>query len=280
MIVPNCRQRITSQDLAFALEAVAGSAPGGDAGTLLSEDIDLDELLESPALFGALVKSHRLLSVSPYFFYYVVVRQVFQERGISERSVADYVSALLAHFLEGKRLREHAASAPRSFVYLIDLIESARGARDQQAAFALEARIGDVALFLTGIFPDAIYHRQTYGRRLPGLEYYEAMGRSGYRSAAQHPPPRHAELAGVLGFIASEFRYVRQALNELSDAYFCMSRRHGESLDRLLRQALYGTAGDLGTRGDMGTGGDLGSGGEFGAEGDPEAGTSDEWYDA
>jgi hypothetical protein len=237
MIVANCRQRITAADLAFALGVLTpDDAP--QQRELLSRDVDLDRLLDSRELFDALVRTRALLSVSPYFFYYVLVRQVFVERGISERSIADYVGALLSYFLEGKRLRA-AASEPRSFVYLVDLIESARRARDSQVAFACEARIGDVALFLTGVFPDAIHHRQTYGRRLPGLEYYEAVGRSGYLSAAQHPPPRHAELAGVLGFIASEFREVRKALNELADEYFCMGPARRDSVERLLRQALF-----------------------------------------
>ena len=242
MIVPNSRQRITQQDLSFALEAVAQNATGpAEDGALRPHDLDLDELLDSRALFDALIRSRALLSVSPYFFYYVLVRQVLLERGVADRSIADYVSALLAHFMEGRRLTSDAESAPRSFVYLVDLIEAVRRARSRQAAFAMEARIGDVALFLTGVFPDAIYHRQTYGRRLPGIEYYEALGRSGYSSAAQHPPTRHAELAGVLSFMASEFKLLRRALNDLSDDYFCMTRGKSESVDRLLRQALYGT---------------------------------------
>lgn len=245
MIVPNCRQRFTRQDLAFVFEALQPRAELPQEGRPLQrEDVNLDDLLDSRALFDALVRSGTLLSVSAYFFYYVLVRQVFLDKGIPERAVADYVGALLAYFLEGKRLSGGAEEAPRSFVYLVDMIESLRRTQDPRAAFAMEARIGDVALFLTGVFPDAIYHRQRYGRRLPGLEYYEAVGRSGYRSAAQHPPPSHAELAGVLGFMASEFPSVRRALNEVSDSYFCMSRRGGESVDRMLRQALYGTAGE------------------------------------
>ena len=242
MIVPNSRQRITQQDLSFALEAVAQNArPTAAGGEVRTEDVDLDVLLDSPVLFDALVRSRDLLRVSPWLFYYVLVRQVLLDKGVVDRAVADYVSALLAHFMQGSRLGGEDESAPRSFVYLVDLIEAVRGARNRQAAFAMEARLGDVALFLSGVFPDAIYHRQTYGRRLPGIEYYEAVGRSGYRSAAKHPPARHADLAEVLGFMASEFRLVRRALNDLSDGYFCMTRGRAESVDRVLRQALYGT---------------------------------------
>jgi hypothetical protein len=238
MIVPNCRQRITGRDLSYALAVLAqDAAPADEApGALLAEDVDIDRLLESRELFEALIGSPALLSVSPWLFYYVLVRHVFRERGIDDRTIADYVGALLAHFQEGKRLRNDGDAAPRSFVYLVDMIESVGRARSRGAAFALEARIGDVALFLTGIFPDAIVHRQTYGRRAPGLEYYESMGRLGYHSASRHTPAQHAELSDVLSFMASEFRVVRKALNVLSDTYLCLSRR--ESIDRLLRQAL------------------------------------------
>ncbi|HEY7529528.1 MAG TPA: hypothetical protein VIC56_02490 [Gemmatimonadota bacterium] len=235
MIVPNCRQHITSADLAFALDAVS---PGASrAPELRDASTDVDELLDSRELFEALVRSGSLLSVSPYFFYYVLVRQVFRERGIGEREVADYVAALLAHFLEGRRLREGGGVAtPRAFVYLVDLVKAAREARDGRAAFAMEARIGDVALFLTGVFPDAIHHRHTYGRRATGLDYYEAVGRSGYRSASQHPPAGHADLAPVLGYLAAEFRGLRHALNELSDRWFWSGP---EPVERLIRQALH-----------------------------------------
>jgi hypothetical protein len=243
MIVPNCRQRLTSQDLEFALGAVAQNARSpAQAGAIKPDELDLDQLLDSRTLFEALIRSRDLLSVSPYFFYYVLVRQVFLDKGVAERPVADYVSALLAHFMQNSRLRSSPDAAPRSFVYLVDLVDDARRAHSRQAAFAMQARIGDVALFLTGVFPDAIYHRQTYGRRLPGIEYYEAVGRSGYQSAAQYPPARHAELGEVLAYMAGEFRRLRRALNDLSDEYFCMSRSKAETVDRVLRQALYGAS--------------------------------------
>ncbi|MBA2564701.1 MAG: hypothetical protein H0V09_04675 [Gemmatimonadetes bacterium] len=241
MIVPNCRQHIQERDLAFALGLLQGPTP--DTGGVAAEDVDLDELLDSREVFNALVRSRDLLSVSPYFFYYVLVRQVFMRRGISDRSVADYVGALLSYFMRGEKLRGETQAGTRGFVYLVDLVDCARRAPDDQAAFVMEARIGDVALFLTGVFPDAIYHRQTYGRRLPGLEYYEAVGRSGYRSASRHPPSRHRDLGEVLEFMAAEFAAVRKALNDLSDTHFCMTRSRVESLDRIMRQALYGTRG-------------------------------------
>jgi hypothetical protein len=248
VIVPNCRQHITSADLSFALEAVSpGMLRSGD---ITAPAADVDELLDSRELLDALVRSRRLLSVSPYFFYYVLVRQVFRGRGIGEREVADYVAALLAHFLEGRRLREGAPAAPRAFVYLVDLVEAARQAPDGRAAFAMEARIGDVALFLTGVFPDAIHHRHTYGRRTTGLDYYESVGRSGYRSASHHPPAAHADLGPVLDYLATEFRGLRRALNELSDTYFWNGGP--EPVERLIRQALHNGEDDAaaGRRGD------------------------------
>src|SRR4029453_4830228 len=121
------------------------------------------------------------------------------------------------HFMEGGRLRSAADPAPRSFVYLVDLIEAVRRAPSRQAAGGVEGGVGGGrrALFLPGVFPDAIYPRQTYGRRLPGIEYYEALGRSGYSSAARHPPTRHAELGEVLAFMAREFKLLRAPLDDL-----------------------------------------------------------------
>lgn len=203
----------------------------------MTSDADsLDRLLDDPRLFARLLEAPRLLNVSPFFFYYVVVRRVFLEHGIDEGGpVADYVGALLSYHLEARRSDNEPPSAP---VYLVDLVSAMAEAGDPEQAFALQAEIGNRALLLAGVFPDWIYHRSVHGRRSVSLAYYEDMGRLHYAAASRSRIARRHSLGEVLGFMADRFPLLRQALNDLVDEHLHLGRRPLGS-ERLCRQAMY-----------------------------------------
>ena len=237
MIQANCRTHLTPEDLDFLVETLD---PDGSQRAPLEEltsDADsLDRLLDDPRLFSRLLEAPRLLNVSPFFFYYVVVRRVFLEHGIDEGgAVADYVGALLSYHLEARRKDNEP---PSESVYLVDLVSAMAEARDPEHAFALQAEIGNRALFLAGVFPDWIYHRSVHGRRSLGLAYYEDMGRRHYAAASCSRVAHHHSLGGVLGFMADRFPVLRQALNDLVDEHLHLGRRP-LGADRLCRQAMY-----------------------------------------
>ncbi|HUP01890.1 MAG TPA: hypothetical protein VM737_10275 [Gemmatimonadota bacterium] len=173
--------------------------------------------------------------MSPYFFYYVVVRRVFVDHGIDRRVAADYVGALLSYHVQQP---EPASSPAGPTVYLVDLVQAMDSARSPEEEFALQAGVGDLALYLAGLFPDWIYHRHTCGRRLVGLGYYEDMGRRFYAAAARTEPARRHDLGDVLEFMAAEFPAIRQALNDLVDEHLHLAPRPA-TVDALCRQALY-----------------------------------------
>jgi hypothetical protein len=235
MIAASCRARITDRDLAFLTGAL--SARSGDEGSLrsLAADPDaLDRLLDSPLLFARLLEAPSLLDVSPYFFYYVVVRRAFLDHGIDDRRVADYVGGLLSHHVSG---RVDGDGEPAG-VYLVDLVRAIAEARTAEHAFSLQTEVGDRALYLAGLFPDWIYHRHRYGRRPVDLAYYEDMGRRYYAAAARHEAAARYELADVLAFLAEAFAALRQALNDLVDDHLHLAPRP-DTVDRLCRQAHY-----------------------------------------
>lgn len=167
--------------------------------------------------------------MSPYFFYYVVVRRAFLDHGIDRRVAADYVGALLSYHLQRR---------DEGTVYLVDVVGAMSDARTPEEEFAFKAEIGNLALYLSGIFPDWIYHRQTHGRRSIGIAYYEDMGRRHYAAAARTEPARRHDLGDVLAFMASEFPALRQALNDLVDEHLHLAPRPA-TVDALCRQALY-----------------------------------------
>ncbi|MGH7542888.1 MAG: hypothetical protein ACREK7_03030 [Gemmatimonadota bacterium] len=193
----------------------------------------MDQLLDSPVLFERLLQAPRLLHISPYFFYYVLVRRAFLDHGIDHRVASDYVGALLSFHVQRTGRR-----AARETVYLVDLVKATAEARTPQRVFELQAELGNRALYLAGLFPDWIYHRSTYGRRPVSLEYYEEMGRRSYAAAARSEPARRRELDEPLAFLGEAFPEVRQALNDLVDMHLHLAPRP-ESVDRLFRQALY-----------------------------------------
>lgn len=123
-------------------------------------------------------------------------------------------------------------------MYLVDLVQATADARSAEEEFALKAEVGNLALYLAGLFPDWIYHRSTYGRRPLRIDYYESMGRRYYAAAARTEPAKRHALGDVLEFMAARFPALRQALNDLADEHLHLARRP-ESVDRLCRQALY-----------------------------------------
>src|SRR5690606_37828701 len=105
------------------------------------------------------------------------VRHALLEREINDRRLADYTAAVLLAF--GKL---GPTPEPENGPYLADVLaelERAHGERE----FQLRAHLGNLALWLAGIFPDHITHR-VQRRGAPPLSYYDAMGAAGFRGAA------------------------------------------------------------------------------------------------
>lgn len=230
-----CRARMTADDLEFLIQALGrGPADRSPLSELTSDPEALDRLLDDPRLFARLLEAPSLLRVSPWFFYYVLVRRSFLDHGVDDRRAADYVGALLSWHLETRGARPRQGGS----VYLVDLVLALREARTPDDAFALQTEIGDVALFLTGIFPDWIYHRRTYGRRPVDLDYYEAMGGRSWSAAARTRAAERRDLGDVLEYMGERFPALRQALNDLVDSHLHLAPRT-ESISGLCRRAQW-----------------------------------------
>ena len=232
MLSASCRTRITAGDLEFLIDSLGGEPERAAPLRSLARDPDaLDRLLDHPLLFERLLEAPRVLEVSPYFFYYVVVRRAFLDHGLDDRRVADYVGALLSHHVRRSDARDPG-------VYLVDVVRAIAEARTADHAFSLQTEIGDRALYLAGVFPDRIYHRHRFGRRSVDMDWYEEMGRRYYAAAARQEAAARYDLEEVLGLLAEAFVLVRQALNDLVDEHLHLAPRP-DTVDRLFRQALF-----------------------------------------
>lgn len=224
------------------LEPVVRSARQ-DAG-LLSALLDDQRL--GPAVAG---DPEILLKISPYLYFAALLRLSRRELGhrsftaewlaprrrvpvfdarqvaevLSEGQVLHYLADLLASFTAVGRTRPPSSvtqrlaergTARRGRAWDLDLrqLHLWRERADARDHFALDRRLGDVALFLAGVFPDSAHGPAE-------LDEWEAESENRYRQAARDPRARQCGLEGVLARLAGEVHPVRKALNFLADRH-------------------------------------------------------------
>ncbi|RMF59408.1 MAG: hypothetical protein D6743_16390 [Calditrichaeota bacterium] len=241
MIQANCRTRFTADDFGFIVEALARDKRNKAALTeLLTDEEVRDQVLDDEALLNRLLSEQGLSKISPYLYFYLLTRRAFLQNRIDDRELSDYVACMLAEFCSAKRAHTISPAHQKTYDYLVDLMIDSLASSSSEA-FLLRSHLGNYALFVSGIFPDAVYRKATYGRRAPGFEYYEEMGRTSYRWAAQHRLAVKYNLVRVLDELARRFHQVRLALNTLADKYLVLHTK--PDLDTFLRQIFFGKTG-------------------------------------
>jgi hypothetical protein len=247
----------------------------GGAKTALGRDpAAIERLLADPRVFeavfgaGGVAAGHTVL-VSPFLAFGVAVHRTVadlagldylpERSGLRQRvpvfdtpqlrdflGTADrrlFLAELLASFTRvasGRyRVRSGGRSQTRRFseldpVRLAGMLEAV----PEESRPGVYRRLGDVSLFLAGVFPDyAASHalgpldttRLLRSARVPpaerdglaaahALDLLEYLGARWYRAALAAAPVRTANLA-VVGEVAARFRQARRILNHLADRY-------------------------------------------------------------
>ena len=226
MIQPNVRASFGRREAEIVL-VLAG--PHGESRL---REQGFDALLDDADVVRALLRRGGIeLAPAPLVFY-LLVRHALLEREVHDRQLADYTAAVL---LEFGRIRRHDTprdpDLPRS-LYLVDLLEEIGRARGERE-FLLRAHLGNLALWLAGVFPDYITTRVQL-RGAPPLSYYDQLGASGYRSAASMELALRHGLGDVFLRAADHFSSVRAALNTLSDVLFFP--HPADAVERVLRE--------------------------------------------
>ncbi len=254
------RPVLSDRDLRFVAEAIWGEQGGtpGAVDHLRARGDLLDVMLEDDRLVRRLLgDEHALVQVSPRLVFSVLLRRVSRDlheraytlertpdetvavfdaprvrRFIAEPAVGDYLVEMLTSFVRTEtvtvwvRQGEHYRRRRFCTLNLEDMIELA-GLVGGEEAHPIYRRIGDVALFTSGIFPDFLRSRGEARppqrvRAIPRtVATYEEHGRRFYRLASQ---PESGPEGRVLASLAEEFPMARKSLEMLSDHYLRWTR--------------------------------------------------------
>jgi hypothetical protein len=257
-------EHVTEADLRL-LAAVTGRTPGPEALPGVLADPQVFEAIFGP---GATAAGQAVLA-SPFLAFAVAVQRATADLAtmgyVPERSLARQRVPVF----DAPALRDFLGSADRR-LFLTELLTSFTrvasgryrvtvGGRSRTRRFSeldpirlaglLDAvpeesrpgvyrRLGDVALFLSGVFPDYVANRMfgpVNAARLlraahvpapdrerlaatPDLELLENLGARWYRSALALAPVQTGRLA-VVAEVADQFRQARRVLNHIADRY-------------------------------------------------------------
>ena len=246
---------LTESDLRFLVETVATSRRDYDRVMDLvrgKEDL-LEPMLEDPKLTERLFREEEaLVRISPHLLFSVLLRRLRKElekeayildvdaKGkripifespavaemLSDKQVRDYLAEMLSSFARTNNgiiyWKELSTCHKRRFsdIDIDDMIELARIV-DPEMRPRLYKRIADIALFLSGIFPEhavffAARPKTMYSAKRT-LEDYEHTGSRFYSVAALETD--QPQWKPVLETLAEKFTLARLALNSLSEHY-------------------------------------------------------------
>jgi hypothetical protein len=131
-----------------------------------------------------------------------------------------YVVNMLTMFSRSEALFERTPEGARLRPLALMLAEATAATTREGRTRALQ-RLGDVSLFVAGLFP------QGFARKLVDIDYHIAMGGRAYGTLAEScgRGTWGRALGGVFAELAVKFQRLVDALNEVSE----MSHRHSDS---------------------------------------------------
>ena len=178
----------------------------------------MQQILDHPKLFEALVMRRGAVSVSPVLFFSVVVRHTLKRIGVEEPEVADYVAVACAEF----RMPAGGLAAQPDLPSLysadyIDALESARGAE----RFFIHMQCANQFMVLTCLYPSFLHHRAER-RGAPDVGFYEGVVMSHLQAASHHVLADEFALHDVLERLSEAFPPVRRAMNHTVREYLSL----------------------------------------------------------
>lgn len=263
-------EQLGERDVRFIAEAVV-SAPGQRRrveSLARAEPTALEAMLGDQRLVDRILNDDKaLFSISPYLFFTVLLRQVRsdyegaaggaaapEDRGrrsetaalLADAGLIHYLAQMLASFTRPRRVPLAVEGAHNIEEWDFNDLDMAALIRlgvmlPHAERMAIFRRVGDLALLLTGVFPDYVAHRSFRSRalRLPRRvddshgartaagrrtvvgpsDQLEDIGRRYYRRAARHPRAEWLGWDELCRLLSRRFPLLKGSLNHLSRHY-------------------------------------------------------------
>jgi hypothetical protein len=278
------RERLTDRDLDLLAQVTAGPDDRRRAAARLRDEPgEIERLLALPQVFDALFRQSAgdpFVVASPFVAFATLLARTpallegvafVPERLGARRSVPVFEAPALRDLVDDPLRRLFLADLLASYTHVVSgviWVRSRRGWRHRRfseldpAKFAeliltvppdqspaLYRRLGDLSLFLSGVFPDyAEAHplapiaverlRRALAEEQPGrqgraeplipdlgsLVQLEAIGRRSYALSWEATLYRDLGFAPVLAYVEQHFRHARMVLNFLTDRYLFQHR--------------------------------------------------------
>ncbi len=214
MIQANCRSRFTAEDFHYIVRVLSHSPESAISLVDLLTDHDArDAILDHNRLRDSVLRGVESLSISPHLYFYILTRAVLKDTALGDRALADYVASLLTAFSKSSQMESPCGGG---VTYLSDMLLALRQANQHQT-FQIRAHVGNYSLFISGILHENVKRR--FERGAPDVSFYEEMGSSSFKVAAEHSMARRCQLAPIYRDLGDRFHEVRLALNRLADQF-------------------------------------------------------------
>lgn len=263
------RRRLNQLDVLFVVDTLMPGRVDRDyiADRLMRDETQLETMLDEDRLFQRLMREENvLIHISPWLFFTVFLRRAWrdlereaftiEQRGrqkvvlfdadrvvqlLAQEPVRDYLATMLASFTRIESVTVLTELRPGTWrayhTNELDIEGMMRYSQtlDEAFRFAPYKRIGDVCLFLTGMFPEYINSRYRYplsgqlrprmrGRLVQKVEDYEAYGQAFYQMAAEHELARQEGQDEVLISLSENFILAEKPLAFIANRYLQFSR--------------------------------------------------------
>jgi hypothetical protein len=163
-------------------------------------------------------------------FFQQAVRNSYEGKlGLNDPDVTAYVAHLLCEFSQADRLYKVRDEVGRPIEELNDMINASDPVNGAAPSFdaerALRKHIGDYALFVAGMYPEAMGSDRRQRRHQPSLSELIQAGKESYFIVSQFDQMEYRKVAPLFGRLSQEFEtcvfglnLVRQDLTEMQYA--------------------------------------------------------------
>lgn len=212
--MPSCTSRFTEADFDFVASVLTPDRPNCHLAKLWKDPEGLQEILDLQEVFRGVINSPEALMVSPRFYFYVLIRHTFLDRGLEEPELADYVAGVMA-----KRVSTNSddplQDVTRGFTHAAEFLSFITTAKGRMR-FHLQVAAGNQFLILTGLYPEFLRTRCEKGNA-PDLEFYESFAQRSFRSAASNRMMSGSASRSLFGSLADAMPTARRSLNRVAE---------------------------------------------------------------